>query len=332
MILNNHVLCKQPGRYMGWPSIALAPNGDLLVVFSGDRDAHVSNDGNVQMIRSRDDGRTWSAAETVFDTGIDDRDSGILVTARGTVLVSWFTGPYDGPWQGHWVIRSTDNGHTWESPVRTAVTTPHGPIQLGDGRLLFMGQRPHCSHVPPGSDNLAPGESPYTVAVEESRDDGCTWHPIAVFSIPPHERMLSYDEPHLLERDDGTLIAMFRDCNGHHHMRQSESTDGGLTWSSARTTSIRGLPPHLLRLSDSRMLLSYAKRWPPYGVYACVSYDGGATWDVAHEFRLSDAPDDDLGYPASVQLADGSIWTVYYQVDQPIEKPCIMGTHWRLEP
>ena len=26
----------------------------------------------------------------------------------------------------------------------------------------------------------------------------------------------------------------------------------------------------------------------------------------------------------------GSIWTVYYQSAQPGEKPCLMGTHWRL--
>lgn len=329
-ILHNRVLCKQPGRYMGWPSIALASNGDLLVVFSGDRDAHVSNDGKVQMIRSRDDGRTWSAAETVFDTGIDDRDSGILVTALGTVLVSWFTGPYGGSWQGHWTIRSTDNGHTWETPVETAVSTPHGPIRLSDGRLLFIGQQPHCSHVPPGSDDLTPGESPYKVAVAESRDDGRTWQPITVFPVPPRERMLSYDEPHLVEREDGTLLAMFRDCHGEHFLRQSESTDGGRTWTAAQITPIRGLPPHLLRLSDGRLLLSYAKRWPSYGVYACISDDGGITWNPDREYRLSHAPDDDLGYPASVQLADGSIWTVYYQVDQPGEKPCIMGTHWHL--
>jgi len=330
-IINKQVLCKQPGRYMAWPSIAAAPNGDLLVVFSGDRDAHVSNDGNVQMIRSRDYGLTWCPAATVFDTGIDDRDSGILVTARGTVLVSWFTGPYGGPWQGHWSIRSTDNGHTWASPQRTSVTTPHGPIQLDDGRLLFIGQRPHCSHVSPGCENLVPSESPYQVSVEESRDDGQSWHPLSDFPIPPHEQMLSYDEPHLIERDDGMLIALFRDFNGDHFMRQSESVDGGATWAPPRSTPICGFPPHLLRLNDRRIIVSYAKRWPPYGIYACASSDGGATWDLDHEIRLSEAFDGDLGYPASVQLADGSIWTVYYQVDQLREKPSIMGTHWRLD-
>ncbi len=32
------ILCKQPDRYIGWPSIARLKSGELLVVFSGDRD------------------------------------------------------------------------------------------------------------------------------------------------------------------------------------------------------------------------------------------------------------------------------------------------------
>jgi hypothetical protein len=39
----------------------------------------------------------------------------------------------------------------------------------------------------------------------------------------------------------------------------------------------------------------------------------------------------DLGYPASVQLDDGSILTVYYQVDKEGEKTSLMSTHWRLK-
>jgi hypothetical protein len=55
------------------------------------------------------------------------------------------------------------------------------------------------------------------------------------------------------------------------------------------------------------------------------------TWDVKNEIALvDDAPDGDLGYPASAQLGDGTILTIYYQKDCPSEKPCLMATHWRL--
>ena len=104
-IIESKVLCKQPGRYVGWPSIAIAPNGDLMAVFSGSRAGHVSNDGRIQMVRSGDGGSTWSEEVTVFDTPIDDRDAGNICTLQNTIIVSWFTGPYGGKWQGNWINR-----------------------------------------------------------------------------------------------------------------------------------------------------------------------------------------------------------------------------------
>jgi len=318
-ILAVKVLCKQPGRYIGWPSIAQAPNGDLLAVFSGDRSAHVSPDGKVQMVRSTDGGERWSAPVTIHDTPIDDRDSGILRTAKDTMLVSWFTGPGGGEWQGHWVIRSKDSGHTWGEPIRTEVTTPHGPSQLSDGRILFVGQRPHESHG-----------KPYDVGIQESRDDGLTWQTVGTFPVPDGAHMLTHDECHVVECAGGDLVVGFRDCFEPHRMRQAKSTDGGLTWSEPHVTPVHGYPPHLIRLRNGWLLAVYGKRWSPYGEYACVSRDDGATWDMDHEVQLAGAPNGDLGYPASVQLDDGTIWTVYYQADGPGEKPCLKGTHWRL--
>lgn len=318
-ILSIRVLCGPSGRYIGWPSIAQAPNGDLLAVFSGDRSAHISPDGKVQMIRSTDRGATWSEAITVYDTPIDDRDSGIIRTARGTMLVTWFTNRGGGDWQGHWTIRSTDNGHTWGEPVRTAVTTPHGPTQLGDGRILYVGQRPHESHG-----------VPYDVGIQESRDDGLSWQTIGTFPVPAGADMLSHDECHVVECAGGKLVIGFRDCSEPHLMRQSESTDGGATWSAPAVTNVHGYPPHLIRLRNDWLLAVYAKRWEPFGEYACISRDDGATWDVEQEIKLASGFEVDLGYPASVQLENGVIWTVYYQAARPGEPPSLMGTQWRL--
>ncbi|HOZ48569.1 MAG TPA: sialidase family protein [Candidatus Hydrogenedentes bacterium] len=319
-ILSVQVLCKEPGRYIGWPSIAQTPGGDLLAVFSGDRTAHISPDGKVQMVRSEDGGQTWSAPETVFDSPIDDRDSGIIRTAKGTMLVSWFTNPGGGPWQGHWVIRSTDAGRTWGEPIRTEVTTPHGPTQLSDGRILFVGQRPHESHG-----------KPYDVGIQESADDGQTWQTIGAFPVPEGAHMLSYDECHVVECADGSLVILFRDCNEPHLAHQSESRDGGRTWSAPHTTRMHGYPPHVIRLRNDWLLAVYGKRWEPFGEFACVSTDSGVTWNVEQEAMLATAPNGDLGYPASVQLDDGTIWTVYYQAEQDGETPCLMGTHWRIK-
>ena len=43
-----------------------------------------------------------------------------------------------------------------------------------------------------------------------------------------------------------------------------------------------------------------------------------------------DGPNGDLGYPATVELSDGSLFTVYYQAAVHDEPTGIMYTHWEL--
>jgi len=344
------VICKQPGRYVAWPTIA-RKDSELFVVFSGDRDAHVSPDGKIQIIRSSDSGATWTDPVTVFDSPLNDSGgAGILLTKKGTLLVSWvsqfadcdsidphgrrpewrhalekITREMRDKWCSAWALRSTDGARTWGEPIRMETYTPHGPIQLADGRLLYMGG---------GYKKTAPEHSIY--GAHESHDDGKTWRPIGQVSMPEEmlrekRRMLS--EPHVVETESGKLVALFRtkfNCAKDRFLYQSESADGGRTWSIPADTGVSGLPPHLIRLSNGWLLASYGRRRPPFGQRACISRDEGRTWDTADEIVVSVAPCDDLGYPASVQLADGSIVTVFYQIDKPGEKPSVMATHWRL--
>lgn len=64
-IIEAKILCREEGRFIGWPSIAKARNGDLIAVFSGDRSGHVSPDGKLQMVRSSDGGRSWRMLSTI---------------------------------------------------------------------------------------------------------------------------------------------------------------------------------------------------------------------------------------------------------------------------
>ena len=43
-------------------------------------------------------------------------------------------------WLGNWTRRSYDGGVTWDDPVPTLSSAPHGPIVLRDGRLLYVRQ------------------------------------------------------------------------------------------------------------------------------------------------------------------------------------------------
>jgi hypothetical protein len=92
-----------------------------------------------------------------------------------------------------------------------------------------------------------------------------------------------------------------------------------------------GKPPHLTKLRDGRILVTYGYRFAPYGERACISSDGGTTWDYDNEIIIrDDAPSGDLGYPASIELEDGTVLTVYYQQEYPGEKTCLMATKWRM--
>ena len=98
----------------------------------------------------------------------------------------------------------------------------------------------------------------------------------------------------------------------------------------AKPVGLDGYPPHLIRLADGKLLSVYGRRRGNLGEFACLSDDQGRTWDVKNEIKLAGHWNGDLGYPASVQLPDGTILTVYYQAEFKGEKTCLMGTLWRV--
>ena len=363
------VVCKEEGGYLGWPSVARLPSGELVAVFSGGREEHVCPYGKTKLVRSADGGETWSDPVIVNDSLLDDRDAGIVASRSGTLVLSWFTYPtwealdllresgrctaeQLAAWTSHcdevrpeaerqglghraWTRRSTDGGRSWEPPVDSVATSPHGPVELGDGRLLLVGN------------TLVAGETPSTfepIVAMESDDDGRSWRRIGTVMAVPTEGA-AYHEPHVMELDDGTLVCLARymppgNRGEDRYMRQSESADGGRTWTRPHPTNMWGYPPHLLRLGNGDGLATYGHRRPPFGQRACVYQrvrenllggDSSGNWDIGNVIELrGDGADGDLGYPATVELSPGEMLTVYYQADRPGEKPSIMATRWSL--
>jgi Neuraminidase (sialidase) len=344
---NGHPIIKkrviEADRYIGWPTIAKTHDGELIVAFSGDRDSHVCPWGKTKIIRSRDEGKNWSAPETITSTALDDRDAGIIQTQKGTLLVSWFTSiAFTLPvypaaferyarvaekvtaetrkqWLGNWVRRSEDGGKTWQEPVRTVSSAPHGPIQLRDGRLMYVG--------------TGKWQGKTAITIEQSPDDGRTWNVIATIS-KPDGAVDRLSEPHMVELTSGKLLALVRNepkDRSQCFLLQSESTDGGKSWTPLISTGIWGYPPHLTQLNNGWLLVVYGHRREPFGQRACISRDEGKTWDLENQVMLAVADGPDMGYPSSVQLADDSILTVYYQADKPGEPTCVRSTHWKLK-
>ena len=134
----------RPDHYHGWPTLAQRRNGQLLLICTGGREEHVCPFGQVELMRSDDDGKTWTYPRVLLDLAIDDRDAGILETDKGTLLATTFSSlAYEhyfdsgavNNWDAHrqarwrgahhrinaakrkaqlgtWMLRSTDGGTT----------------------------------------------------------------------------------------------------------------------------------------------------------------------------------------------------------------------------
>jgi sialidase-1 len=340
------VISHQPEFYHGWPTLARDAQGNLLVAYSGGREAHICPFGRVELIRSSDHGRTWSWPEVILDTPIDDRDAGVCATPSGALLVTTFTSlayqtvldhASDWPpdrlarWQavnrrttpqqrhevlGTWMLRSTDGGLTWSAPYRVPLNSPHGPVALSDGRLLY-----------PGKQLWSVGTK---VGVCHSRDDGKTWDWLADIPARPGDSVEEYHELHAVEAADGTLIVHIRNHNvaNKGETLQCESRDGGTRWSVPHSIGVWGLPSHLLRFHDGRLLMSYGYRRAPFGNQARLSSDNGRTWSEPL-LLSSDGASGDLGYPSTVELADRTLLTVWYESMKDFPRAVLRQAHWK---
>jgi hypothetical protein len=171
------------------------------------------------------------------------------------------------------------------------------------------------------------------ITIEQSPDDGRTWNVIATIS-KPDGAVDRLSEPHMVELTSGKLLALVRNepkDRSQCFLLQSESIDGGKSWTPLISTGIWGYPPHLTQLNNGWLLVVYGHRREPFGQRACISRDEGKTWDLENQVMLAVADGPDMGYPSSVQLADDSILTVYYQADKPGEPTCVRSTHWKLK-
>lgn len=348
------IISWKPPLYHGWPTLTRRRNGELLLVFSGGRESHVCPFGRVELMRSHDEGQSWCWPQVLLDGPIDDRDAGIVETAKGTLLVTTFTSlayadllekaerlPPTSPdswtptklteWRavhhrispeqrqrevGTWMIRSTDGGVSWSSRYSVPLNSPHGPISLADGRLLYAGKELWTKDQ--------------TIGVCVSEDDGQSWSSVVPIPTRPGDSHKDYHELHAVECADGRIVCHIRNHNraNARETLQSESTDGGKTWSVPHPIGVWGLPSHLMRLKDGRLLMSYGHRRPPLGNQIRISTDHGQNWSEP-QFLNQDAKSGDMGYPSTVECSDGSFVTVWYELLKDSPNAQLRQAKWR---
>ncbi len=332
--------------YHGWPTIANMGNDRLALVCSGGREAHVDPFGRVYLYVSPDGGKSWSKPRKLSSGPLDDRDAGIIVTPAGTWLVNYFTslafaahGDRNGA-QAHWtraedsitvsgirrehgffMLRSTDGGKTWSDKYRIPVNNVHGPIILRDGSLFYCG-RAYSSNC------MQQAAFAEEMVCLRSDDDGLTWQEISRFKTGDigDQEVRGWHEIHTVETDSGKLITHIRYRSSTW---QITSTDGGKSWQGLHQVT-EGYPPHLLKLRDGRLLLSYGCRQKPFGSRCRISSDEGESW--SEPLLISDdGATVDLGYTSTAELSDGSLVTAWYEFRPDKGVALLRCASWRLD-
>jgi len=315
-VLDQGVLAARPDQMYGWPGITRAANGDILVSAS-ERKTHGCPYGREVIMRSTDNGFTWTLPMEVFNSELDDRDPNLLTLPDGKLILSWFTdhafsGCYRDEWperserlteelakavSGTWFITSDNNGLTWDKqPKRMPCGMRISPILLEDGSWLTIGFM----------ERYAPKDKRQLV-VWRSWDQGESWQEISKVGDPA----MMLNENHVIDVGNGRLLGLFRKCNDY--LRQAWSEDGGYTWSEPEVLDIWGYPAQMIRLANGDIMMSYGHRRDPYSIRCVFSHDNGKSWDTGNTYTVFEWQDEpDMGYPSTLEVAPGEFLTVFY--------------------
>lgn len=341
-------------NYFGWPTVARLQNGKVAVVASGFRLQHVCPFGKAVISYSEDEGKTYTRPAVFIDTVLDDRDAGITPFGKSSVLVTSFnnavafqrertTDPYKLSYldtvtpeeekdaMGATFRISHDFGVTFGEIFKSPVTSPHGPVVLRDGSLLWVGRT-----FSPKDAQRVEGDS---VQAYRINPDGSMEFVGKIENVDSDGHLLLSCEPHVAVLDDGRLLAHIRAQyeNDIFTLFQTESSDNGKTWTKPKQilSKCGGAPAHLLKHSSGILISTYGFRGEPlftkpYGVKAMFSRDNGKTWDTGYDIYKTDVSYD-LGYPSSIELSDGSLLTVFYATPTADGPAVILQQRWRFE-
>ncbi len=325
---------KSLHSYFAWPSIARLGDGRLVTSCSGFRIRHICPFGKAVICFSSDEGKSWTKPMPVIDTVLDDRDAGVCTFGKSGLIVTSFNNETafqrrhagDDAYSLAYLDKiseeaqnealgarfaiSYDNGTTFEKQGKSPITCPHGPTELKNGKILWVGRRF-------SKDDSYQGTESFIKAYELSPTTGEMQYLGEIENVYDEHGLREPCEPYAIELPDGRILCLMRTHRYNEHklftLSQSISEDGGKTWSTPKKIcgEMEGAPAHLMLHSSGALICSYGHREKPYGIRVAFSHDLGETWDFGYQLG-EECPTNDLGYPSTVELSDGSLLTVFY--------------------
>jgi hypothetical protein len=321
--MEHSIIYRQDGAYAAFPILDELGDDRLSVGFSLSHARDHACIGEWTVLVSDDGGRSWAGTDDPTlpqnwpgDTPREKSDRFAAIMSDGSYLCAgttgWETWSEDRAdearslglrvlphrWEKGAIIvsanrlfvqRSKDQGRTWDrrewaAPGFESLIAFSRATQLADGTAL----------VPVYGVDLQGKALSYVW-----RSDGGS-DAFRLLPIGPHASGVRTDETCFLEVSPGRVLAHSRNETGY--LSEMWSEDAGKTWSHPTLTEIwtPSSPPHLLKLTDGRILCSFGYRREPMGVRAVLSSDSGETWDIANTVVLRD----DGGTPSGLETPE----------------------------
>jgi hypothetical protein len=348
--VRNLKVYAEPGRFGGWPANhgIWCWGNEILVGFSA---GYYKDNGPTRhnidhekpeehlLARSLDGGETWTIENPsakgalipepkmlhgVVPPGLHEKPwtdcaGGIDFTNPDFVLTVRMTDIHSGPSRFYY---SYDRGKNWQGPYRLPLFGQKGIAARTD--YIVNGQHDCLLFLTAAKENGREGR-PLCV---RTTDGGKTWNFVSWIADEPKGYAIM---PSTVRLGPSELLSAVRYHDGTKGWLDTyRSLDDGRTWSFDTRPAPdlgEGNPASMLRLADGRVCLTYGYRAKPFGIRARLSNDKGHTWSKEIILR-DDGGGRDLGYPRSVQRADGKVVTIYYYHDQPKGDRYIGATIW----
>jgi len=280
-------------------------------------------------LRSNDEGRTWTSTPLFAEPAkfAVSNERALLRTGEGVIISAWMNGAErkqpkgwrwgekDVSWKEFvlptYTCRSTDDGKTWETPVK--LSDPwcgciHSLIQMKSGRIVLVGQEiiPQWRHA---------------TVMWASDDLGKTWQrgDMLDYGVGTHDHAGSL-EGSVIERKDGSLYLLLRTESGF--LWEASSRDG-LKWDGLKQTTIKSVTccPQMARLADGRIALLWnapPRHDPASGssrveLSLAFSADETATWSKPVIVAAIYVPGGRVSYPYLYERKPGELWITTMQ-------------------
>lgn len=309
------------------PAIVATQKGTLLAFCEGRTNSSSDTDDiDIVLRRSFDNGKTWTDMQVVADMGDDTIGNPCPVVdhVTGTIWLplTWNArlGPESQVVIGKakrtvWLCKSTDDGASWTTPLeitqqvmkpewRWYATGPCHGVQMASGRLVAP-----CDFTVGDPD---PGHNHYGSHIIYSDDHGASWHIGGIIQGKVNECAVA-----LL--GDGRLYLNMRAYHGNNRRAVSWSSDSGMTWSPVRSDQALVEPVcqgSVQARGGQQVLFANPASVKRENMTVRLSEDGGETWAYARTLHAGPSAYSDL-----VVCADGRIGCLYERGSKhPYEK------------